>query len=728
MKKQPFHLRSLLLLSIVVVLSFGFFSPQVLATAPVSLLKGQLPIPGSSQTTGILPTSLHGVLLENQKVKLTWEEDGNLTLRFYDREILWSSNTGGTGATLYFQEGDGKLLIKNQNNTVVWSAGTIGGNKLWLQSDRNLVLVSSTDQTIWESGTTINSLETGDGWHRIGNTGLPEDFMVPWNSGYNYITIYTEGGDGGKKDVPGGVTAKGGSGATIIGTYEIGNGADQLPPGSFIRVFVGSRGVTRTGGTTSGCSGGGGTGVLIKRYGGSNWHLLQVAGGGGGAYSYCCSGAEDGRSAETGRDGGKGGGNNGGAGGTNGMNGGSPLGGTNGYGTFDWQCMWEGGDKNPNILPGRANNDYSFYDKDFGWESDNMPFGFGPGGEGDIAGGGGGGYSGGGNGTGYHAGGGGGSYLNTEEMAITNIVMTKNDPTMDTEDGFILYKFSNAAPHGQIKFAYNTSKCIDDYASYTDNGTNIQTYNCHSANNQQWFFHPMDRTIRSMLNTGKCLDLSNGNTSNGANIQLWDCVSGNANQFWLYNGIHKTIHSGKNSDKCFDAANASAYPNSNVNIQLWDCQYANNDQKWVIAAATTVSNASNMKHIVPVLATGFAVHSHTGAESGSNIQLWTKDNTNMAEQWFFDGLAIKMRDHQNLCIDLSSSNTSNGNNIQLYNCNGTNAQKWIYDGMTQTIRSVINPDKCMQIEKNSDSVYGKRSNVEIWDCNGSSVQQFLIQE
>src|SRR5690606_32291672 len=117
-----------------------------------------------------------------------------------------------------------------------------------------------------------------------------------------------------------------------------------------------------------------------------------------------------------------------------------------------------------------------------------------------------------------------------------------------------------------------------------------------------------------------------------------------------------------------------------------------------------------------------------GAESGSNIQLWTKDNTNVYEQWSFDGLAIKMKSNQNLCIDLSNSNTSDGNNIQLYTCNDSNAQKWIYDGVTQTVRSVVNPGKCMQIEKNPDGVYDKRSNVAIHDCNGSDAQLFLIQE
>ncbi len=724
MNKQIFNFKSLLLLSCMTILFFGFSTLQAMATTPVSLQKGQLPIPGSSETTGFLPLEFHGVLLENQEVKLSWEEDGNLTLRFYDREVLWSSNTSGKGAILYFMESDGKLLIKDTNNSVVWSAGTTGGQKIELLDNRNLVLVSSTSQTVWESGTDI-TMET-DGLHRIGATGYPEDIMVPF-TGYKYLTIYTEGADGGKKQVKEAwgatrFTVNGGSGATIAGTYEIGTGDKQIPPGSFLRVFVGKKGPTRTGQTTAGCAGGGGTGVFLKRYDHPEWYLLQVAGGGGGAYSNCCGGKEEGRSAETSRDGGKGGGNNGGNGGTNGMNGETKLGGGGGYGVFDSGCMWKGGDSDPTILPGLADGDYGYLNQG----GDNPQFGLGQSGSADIAGSGGGGYSGGGSGTGYQAGGGGGSYLNTEKMAIHNIIKIKNGTTLDTEDGYILYQFSNSLPDNAIHFAYNTNKCIDDNGSGTSNGNNIQSYTCNGSNAQKWYFNPLDRTIRSKLNTAKCIDLDNSNTNNGANIQLYDCNESSAQQ-WVYNGLYKTIHSGVNSDKCFDAVNGSA-TTSNVNLQLWDCKYTNNNQKWEITGAMTVSNVSNRKHIVPVAATGFAFHSQHGAEEGSTIQLWTKDNTNTSEQWYFDGLAIKMRDHQNLCIDLSQSNTSNGNNIQLYNCNGSNAQKWMYDGLTQSIRSVVNPDKCMQIDKNGDGVYGKRSNVEIYDCNGSDGQQFLIQE
>ncbi|TNE47012.1 MAG: hypothetical protein EP344_19880 [Bacteroidetes bacterium] len=727
MKKQDFNFKTQILLSVMTVLFFGFYMSGAMATAPVSLLKGELPVPGSNVTADFLPTSLHGVLLENQGVKLVWQEDGDLALTFYDKETLWSSNTSGTGAVLYFMQNDGKLLIKDNNNNTIWSAGTSGGSKLWLQSNRNLVLQNSSNQTVWNTDTAMPPLGT-DGVQRIEAVGDFEEFMVPYTN-YQYMTIRTEGADGGMRDVKEawGATrfkVKAGAGATIIGTYEIGTGDDQIPPGSFLRVVVGKKGDTRTGQTTAGCRGGGGTGVFVRRYDDPEWRLLQVAGGGGGAYSDCCTVKKEGRSAETGRDGGDGGGTSQYIdGGTNGGDGdvGGGLGLHDGYGggvfEDDWgnPNPWPGGDSDPTILP--MAEGFS--------ESSGYKFGCARGGNQGTAGGGGGGYSGGGAGDPYFAGGGGGSYVNTEQMAVHNIVKVKNDRTTNTQDGYIEIEFSNVLPDGMIHFAYNTGKCVDVTGSNTSNGTNILSYTCHGTTNQKWYINTVDRTIRTQLNTGKCLDLTGGSISNGTNIQLWDCAV-NDNQRWVYNGLYKTIHSARNAYKCIDAANGSA--GGNVNIQLWDCQYTQPNQKWEIYGATTVSDVANKKHIVSVLAPGFAVHSHTGAESGSNIQLWTKDNIDTREQWYFDGLAIKMRDHQNLCIDLKSSSTSNGNNIQLYNCNGTNAQQWLYDGMTQSIRSVINQGKCMQIVKNTDGVYGKRSNVEIHDCNGSAEQQFLIQE
>ncbi|MCB0534929.1 MAG: ricin-type beta-trefoil lectin domain protein [Lewinellaceae bacterium] len=541
-----------------------------------------------------------------------------------------------------------------------------------------------------------------------------KDIVVPADQDKMYVEL--QGGDGGRIKL-----AQGGRGATIRGILNIGTGTGMIKPGGTLRFIAGAAGGTVPDGVDNSGGGGGASGLIYKAPGSSQWDIIAVAAAGGGASVHVVH--DNGAVTRNAHDGGQGrvsladmvddpvnyAGHKGGSSysggdqysceGKAGMVNGQPVRATvySGCGSYLGGAGFGSGGSHDSYSINNDVNDIYYY------------------------GGGGGGYFG-----GYHHNyssydNGGGSWTNPTFFSTAQV--SANGVTESPQDGYILYSYDM----GPIKFTYNTNKCIDDAGSGTSNGNNILSFSCTGNPNQQWVINTSDRTIHAMVDFGKCLDLSSGNTTNGTNIQLWDCQKNNANQKWVYNGLYKTIHSGVNSEKCFDATNGSAYPNSNVNLQLWDCNYTSNNMKWTIDGANTVSDPVHAKFIIPVLAPNFAVHSHTGNVSGSNIQLWTKDPTLYAEYWYFDGLAIKMREYRDLCIDLSQSNTSNGNNIQLYNCNSTNAQKWIYDGMTKSIRSVINPDKCMQIEKNTDGVYGKRSNVDIQDCNGSEAQQFLIQ-
>ena len=570
--------------------------------------------------------------------------------------------------------------------------------------------------------------------------GTYRDYIIPQTS-KKYLVITAVGGGGGvgaKTGIDFRTPISAGEGAFVQACFEIGTAGNQLKPGSTLRLMVGGKGANLDvfGGNlgTFGAGGGGGTGIVYRDATTNDWKLLMVAAGGGGSGWSLLNGTLSGISGQGYLSGNEGSGKGGSSGGTNKDKAG---GGSGAFGDDEFFAGLK--------LNGDEDNKYGYHAK-AGWSGGPLSgeptggscvgggspgaWGFGAGGNGDKVAaytGGGGGYTG-----GDYCGGEDRSSANpatsyVNEVLADSYFSLNGGRSTNTQPGDVTIMFTDFDPIGNaIKFAYNTNKCIDDYGSNTANGTNIQTYPCTGNPNQKWFFHPTDRSIRSLLNSEKCIDLSSSNTNNGANIQLWDCNGSDA-QHWVYNGLFKTIHSSVNSGKCWDAANGSA-STANVNLQLWDCQYTNNNQKWEIDGATTVSNPANVKHIIPVLAPNFAVASALGNVSGSNIQLWTKDASLSSENWYFDGWAIKLRDHQELCIDLHDSNTDNGNNIQLWGCNGTNAQKWLYDGMTKAIRSVINPGKCMQIELNADPAYGKRSNIDIQDCNGSAAQQFLIQE
>ncbi|KXK62345.1 hypothetical protein AWW66_08950 [Micromonospora rosaria] len=73
----------------------------------------------------------------------------------------------------------------------------------------------------------------------------------------------------------------------------------------------------------------------------------------------------------------------------------------------------------------------------------------------------------------------------------------------------------------------------------------------------------------------------------------------------------------------------------------------------------------------------------------------------------------------NKCIDVPSSNFSDGVPLQMWNCNGTNAQAWTFTG--GTLRTQNN--KCM------DVAWGSTANgavIQIANCSGNPAQQFVL--
>jgi chitinase len=72
------------------------------------------------------------------------------------------------------------------------------------------------------------------------------------------------------------------------------------------------------------------------------------------------------------------------------------------------------------------------------------------------------------------------------------------------------------------------------------------------------------------------------------------------------------------------------------------------------------------------------------------------------------------------CVDVAAASTANGAAIQLYTCNGTNAQTWTV-ASDSTLRAL---GKCADITSGSTANGAK---VQLWDCNGSGAQVWQAQ-
>ena len=121
----------------------------------------------------------------------------------------------------------------------------------------------------------------------------------------------------------------------------------------------------------------------------------------------------------------------------------------------------------------------------------------------------------------------------------------------------------------------------------------------------------------------------------------------------------------------------------------------------------------------PVTGIGGKCVDVAGANSanGTAVELYTCNGTN-AQQWTVgtDGTLRAL----GKCMDVTSAGTANGTKVQLYDCNATNAQKWTRSG-TALVNAASN--RCLDATGNS-SADGTR--LQIWDCAGTANQQWCL--
>lgn len=569
------------------------------------------------------------------------------------------------------------------------------------------------------------------------------DIKIPPETTSLFIDI--KGGDGGSAYVHDHTfnrycRASGGSGAQVKATFLVGTENNAIPAGSTLRFIKGELGETESFGAilaagTAGGAGGGGSAVLYRKPGSTSdkdWVLLAAAGAGGGAYSGMTAGkcvdTHHGKGGSPTARGGDGkvqtsSDTEGGRNGDNGENFSSTSGGGAGYLSRPRNVTAEGAAAQKGDPAGGAGGHCPGCQSG-GW-------GFGGGGFAFYGPGGGGGYSGGGAGSIGEAGGGGSfiSGINTAFVIIPGIQGGAN-----LNNGHVIYEFdpaddlvSDTKKGGKnIRFAFDSNKCITNQEGINANGNNVYLYDCEegSAYAQAWLLDEERIQWASNDNQPRCLDVKDHETTNGTNVRLWDCMEHNE-QRWIYDGITQQLRSFLNPKKCLNDAYGGRTDNE-TNILLWDCNAAGGKaDQWRIEGVNIVQNPSSIKNIVPLKATKLALQSASAAHWGSNVQLWPNDGSGLV-RWVFDGMQIKYGPSKDLCISLKDNSTSNGNNIELRGCaENSDAQKWIYDGRSKQLRSLANHNKCMEVKGGN---FEQGSNIQIAACENVMRQKFSLKD
>ena len=99
------------------------------------------------------------------------------------------------------------------------------------------------------------------------------------------------------------------------------------------------------------------------------------------------------------------------------------------------------------------------------------------------------------------------------------------------------------------------------------------------------------------------------------------------------------------------------------------------------------------------------------------VQVYTCNGTN-AQQWTVgSGNTLQVL---GMCLDVNGAGTANGTTVDIYTCNGTGAQVWV----PQSNGELVNPNsgKCLD----DTGFGGSGTQVQIWACADSSNQQWAL--
>ncbi|MFE4669878.1 RICIN domain-containing protein [Streptomyces sp. NPDC056716] len=83
------------------------------------------------------------------------------------------------------------------------------------------------------------------------------------------------------------------------------------------------------------------------------------------------------------------------------------------------------------------------------------------------------------------------------------------------------------------------------------------------------------------------------------------------------------------------------------------------------------------------------------------------------------GTGSALRGLAGKCADVAAANSANGTPVQLYDCNGSTAQRWTV-GSDGTIRAL---GKCLDATGGGTA---DGTQLQLWDCNGSGAQRWTV--
>lgn len=240
----------------------------------------------------------------------------------------------------------------------------------------------------------------------------------------------------------------------------------------------------------------------------------------------------------------------------------------------------------------------------------------------------------------------------------------------------------------------NSGKVIDLDGAITKNGRNIHQYASNGTHAQKWIVQQSGSgySIVSAIDTSFALDIRNGSVYSGSNIQLYKS-NNTAAQQWTFNKYvtereRCDSYASQNKDRmadgvyyiknqnvgfALDVADGSLY--GGANVQLYSLNKTN-AQKWKITHDST--------GYVSFQNVGSGMYLTAGGSGRSANVYQQKQSNGYNQKWIvmFDNnqnLRIVSALNSTMVLDVKDGKIRRCSNIQLYDSNNSNAQKWVFE-------------------------------------------------
>ena len=240
--------------------------------------------------------------------------------------------------------------------------------------------------------------------------------------------------------------------------------------------------------------------------------------------------------------------------------------------------------------------------------------------------------------------------------------------------------------------------------------------------------------------SGKVLDVAGASTSNGGVVQQY-ASNGTAAQHWslLDYGNGKISLTSNVSGKAVDIPSGNA--SSSVKLQIYSAN-GTKAQQWTVtkvkserdklndlAAQNKGVLADGTITVVSALSASKALDVSGASRSNcANVQLYQSNGTG-AQRWIVShdgqGYVTLRNAASGKVLDIAGASTANGANVQQYDSNGTWAQKWIAvsngDG-TVTLHSALKYGLVLDVAGASRA---NGANVQVYASNGTRAQRWV---